>query len=52
MSLTAGTEEQKFEQGKKNLDSQEMFPTLQEKIIAGIPSGRQQHKVLKMDQPR
>jgi len=28
------------------------FCALQEKIIAAIPRGRQQHKVLKMDQAR
>lgn len=30
----------------------EIAPTLQEKTIAAIPSGRQQHRVLKMDHPK
>lgn len=31
---------------------QERLPTLQEQMIAAIPRGRQQHKVLKMDHPK
>lgn len=36
----------------KRFDDGEKFPTLQEKMIAAIPRGRQQHRVLKIDHPR
>lgn len=41
-----------FEQDKITFNAQKIFLTLVEKMMAAIPRGRQQQKVLKIDHPR